>query len=128
MFSRRSFLAGGFFAPRSSSTSSDDAQLLTEIRDELRALRATCELPHCGEIDQVRAQQRTFLRGRQKLPDFMDLGVDVWERVYEWLITTRQRADIVRLADGRYALQFLTTMLVLRPDASAGFVGFGYDR
>jgi hypothetical protein len=129
MFSRRALLSGGFVATTSASVSaSDDTTLLIEIRDELRSLRPTCQLPSCAEIEQIRAQQRSFLRARHKLPDFVDVGIDVWERAYEWLVSTRQPADIVRLPEGRNGLRFITTMLVLRPDASGGFVGFGYDR
>jgi hypothetical protein len=129
MFTRRSLLSGGFFAATTPpSTTADDSHLLIQIRDELRALRPTCELPRCAEVDQIRAQQRTFLRARHKLPDFIDVGIDIWERAYEWLVSTRQPAEITRLPEGRNGLRFMTTMLVMRPDASGGFVGFGYDR
>lgn len=143
MVSRRFLIAGGLFAgvpmalappaahatrPPTSNGTDDNSLLLAEIRDELRALRPSCQLPRCAEIDQIRAEQRTFLRGRQKLPEFIDVGIDVWDRAYEWLVATRQPVEITRLSDGRNRLAFMMTTLVLRPDATGGFVGFGYGR
>ena len=56
------------------------ALALDRIERQIRKSRTTCELPVCPEADRVRAQQRTFLKGHQKFPDFVDVGIEVWER------------------------------------------------
>ena len=39
----------------------------------------------------------------------------------------QQPITAARLADGRYALSFMFTNLILRPDQAFEFVGFGFD-
>ncbi len=46
------------------------------------ALRALFEHRHeSPEIAQIRAQQRMFLKSEQKFPNFIDVGIDVWEHL-----------------------------------------------
>jgi hypothetical protein len=75
----------------------------------------------------VRSQQRTWMQSARKYPDFIEIGLDVWENVYDWHVAFQQPVNVTRLADGRYAMVFMFTTLLLRPDQAADFVGFAFD-
>jgi hypothetical protein len=75
----------------------------------------------------VRQQQRAFLRANHKYPDFLEVGLDVWESVYNWHIRHRQPIAASRLADGRYVLTFMFTSLLMRTDTTPDYVGLGFD-
>lgn len=79
------------------------------------------------EISLIRQQQRLFLRSAQKYPDFLEVGIDVWEAVYDWLIRHHQPVTAGRMADGRYGMTFMFTTLLLRPEQAPNYVGFGFD-
>ena len=80
-----------------------------------------------SDIAQVRQQQRTFLRANHKYPDFIEVGTDVWESVYYWHVKHLQRIESSRLADGRYAITFLYTNVLMRPDLAPNYVGVAFD-
>jgi len=80
-----------------------------------------------ASIGQIRQQQRVFIRANQKYPDYLEVGLGVWEDVYDWHVRYQQPITAARLADGRYALSFMFTNLILRPDQAFEFVGFGFD-
>ena len=95
-------------------------------------LRASLERQHTpsavtGSIGQIRQQQRVFIRANQKYPDFIEVGLGVWENVYDWHVRYQQPITAARLADGRYTLTFMFTNLILRPDQASEYVGFGFD-
>ena len=109
----------------------DDAQ---QISGSIDQLRKTFE----GQFDQsyaalwrgigrVRQQQRQWLRSTQKYPDFLDIGVDVWDNVYDWHVAHQQPVSMGRAADGRYTMMFMFTTLVLRPEQAPDYVGFPFD-
>lgn len=78
-------------------------------------------------VEVVRQQQRTFLRANHKYPDFIDVGLDVWESVYFWHVRHRQPLQVGRLNDGRYTLVFMFTTLIMRADIETTYVGPGFD-
>ena len=78
-------------------------------------------------VSRVRQQQRTWLTATRKFPDFLEIGLDVWDNVYDWHVTYQQPLNVTRLADGRYAMAFMFTTLLLRPDQSPDFVGYPFD-
>src|SRR6266850_215391 len=73
------------------------------------------------------AQQRTYLKANQKFPDYMDVGIDVWERMHDWHVRTRQPLNIIRTNDGRYGMVFGVTTLMLLPQQVGGYISWGYD-
>lgn len=94
------------------------------------ALDAHFDAEQPGPLDGValvRQQQRTFLRSNHKYPEFIEVGVDVWENVYFWHIQHRQPLQVGQLADGRYTLAFMFTTLIMRPEVDLTFVGVGFD-
>ena len=64
----------------------------------------------------------------RQFPDFIEVGIDVWESVMNWHVRTRQRAEVQRTADGRYSIAVFQTNLVLRYDVSNNYIGTPYDR
>jgi hypothetical protein len=109
------------------AAAADDAQGLSEIRNELRALRETLRVPP-GEVQRIRMVQNTFLRSTGKFPDVIEVGTHYWEVVHDWLRESPQPVDVTQLANGRYGLRFGFTMLMLRPDAPADFLGTAQER
>jgi len=102
----------------------DDA----ETAKALDALRVMLEHRHeSQDLMQIRSQQRTFLKANQKFPDFIDVGIDVWERLHDWHIKNRQPLTVFRTNDGHYGMPFMATTLLLRPEQTAGYISWGYD-
>jgi len=142
MVTRRTLLTGGALAGiaggagvagetdslRAESADEDRiAKALEEIRDELRRQRGDCSPAVCAEVNSIRAQQRTFLKGRGKFPDFIDVGIDVWESLYDWHTRANLKPEVSRSLDGRLQMAFMQTLLVLRHDMPGSHVGLGYD-
>ena len=137
MLSRRELLSGvaaggapgllGVEAGQDSQALQALTQILENMRAELRAGRTTCAVAICAEVAQLRQLQRTFLESSRKFPNFIEVGIDVWERVHDWQLETRHAARLARQPDGRYALAFGPTTLLLRPDAADDFIGYPYD-
>jgi hypothetical protein len=134
MLSRRDLIASGaaFTQARPVVTeaaqrngSGIDNQALNEIITALHDLR-----PHAATsiITQVRDRQRGFLRQNQRFPEFIDVGIRVWEQLQDWHVENHQEMKIARAADGRYTMEFMTTQLVLRPDIADTEIGLAYDR
>jgi hypothetical protein len=111
-------------------TAGDMSAVATAI-DQLRAVIQrqfdACELGPCAEVASIRQQQRVFMRATQKYPDFMEVGIDVWDSVYDWHLKHQQQVVSQRLPDGRYAMAFMFTNLLLRPDQAGNYVGYGFD-
>jgi hypothetical protein len=137
MLTRRDLLTSAAFGSRStlaSTTTVQDSQeqrrtndLLENVRDDLRAEYARCAVPICPAVRRLRALQRSFLKTDRKFPDFVEVGIDIWERVQDWQLETSQSVVLGRRPDGRYALGFGPTTLLLRPDGADDFLGFPFD-
>ena len=133
---RRSLLNGTLFsglaafAPAEQSRSSSQ-----DNRDDLAVARALNDLnttvQHAAqtspELARIRDQQRVFLKANQKFPDYIEVGVAVWESVVDWHIRHQQPLSVSRNADGRYILAVGFTTLILRPELSDNYVGPGMD-
>jgi hypothetical protein len=79
------------------------------------------------ELTEIRQQQRIFLKASQKFPEFIEIGINIWDRVYDWHVRHQQPLNIGRRDDGRYAMTFMFTTLVLRPEQTDNYIGFAYD-
>jgi hypothetical protein len=78
-------------------------------------------------VSRVRQQQHTWMRSTQKYPDFIEIGLDVWDNIYDWHVVYQQPVNMTRTSDGRYTMVFMFTTLLLRPDQAADYVGFAFD-
>ena len=128
-------LAGAASSPREAAAATSDQSdaainslrtVLEDIRKDLRN-QYSCTPTLCPDIDMIRQEQRRFLKGSSKFPDFIDIGIDIWEHLIDWHTKYQQPLAISRMGDGRYAITFGVTMLVLRPDMGATYMGLGYD-
>src|SRR5262245_15727172 len=94
---------------------------LNGIREELAAAR------RFTEIASVRDAQKTFLRTNGKLPDYIEVGADVWFAVHDWHVRWQQRMALGRDGLGHYTIVLDGTVVVMRPELSPSFVGLPYD-
>jgi hypothetical protein len=78
-------------------------------------------------VARIRQQQHTWMRSAQKYPDFIEIGLDVWDNIYDWHVVHQQPVNMTRTSDGRYTMVFMYTTLLLRPDQAPDFVGFAFD-
>ena len=137
---RRTLMSAGVFAgiggtlaaapARAAAADDNGDQLVASKLDDLRAtLQRQIEFDEAPwrTVNRVRDQQRLFLRASHRYPEFIEVGVQVWESLYDWYVLTHQPPVMNRLADGRYVLVFPFTTIVLRPDYEPGFVGLGFD-
>jgi len=104
-----------------------DGALAARAIDDLRELLERRLAPPFLELSEIRRQQRMFLKASHTFPEFIEIGITVWERIYDWHVRYRQPFTVVRRADGRYTIAFMFTTLVLRPDQADDYVGFAYD-
>ena len=132
---RRNLVGGGMLAgaaaliggaQRSAAAQADDSGAVARAVENLRAtlVRTLAVSP---ELDRIREQQRVFLKSNQKFPDFLEVGIDVWENVYDWHVRHQQPIAATRTADGRYVMTVMFTTLILRPDQVNGYIGYGFD-
>lgn len=139
MVQRRDLVGGGLVAGLTSLMATGSETSLAAADDDLTAnavnrLRETYERQLglvYGErwkgVTRVRQQQRTWLMSTRKYPDFIEIGLDVWDNVYDWHVAYQQPLNVTRLADGRYAMSFMFTTLLLRSDQNPDFVGYAFD-
>jgi len=138
MVERRDVIGGGlvaglaaeFGAPAEAQARRDLVDDAADMRvaDAIDKLRDAVERQYqSAEVAQIRIQQRTFLKANQKFPDYMDIGIDVWERMHDWHVRTSQPVNIVRTNDGRYGMVFGVTTLLLMPQQVGSYISWGYD-
>ena len=107
---------------------------LEGVSDSIDQLRRTVERQFASVysdkwqgVARIRQQQHTWMRSTQKYPDFIEVGLDVWDNIYDWHVVHQQPLNMTRTSDGRYTMVFMFTTLLLRPDQSADYVGFAFD-
>ena len=140
MVERRALVGGGLVAgltalvsesPAAAAAVDDDTQQISGSIDRLRKTfesqfdQSYASLWH--GIARIRQQQRQWMRSTQKYPDFIDIGLDVWDNVHDWHVAHQQPLSMGRATDGRYTMVFTFTTLVLRPEQALDYVGFPYD-
>jgi hypothetical protein len=107
---------------------------LEGVADSIDQLRRTVERQFASVysdkwsgVSRIRQQQHTWMRSAQKYPDFIEIGLDVWDNIYDWHVVHQQPVNMTRTTDGRYTIVFMYTTLLLRPDQAPDFVGFAFD-
>jgi hypothetical protein len=99
-----------------------------EIVEGLRSLtNAISGGQSFSPIVPVRTKQIDYLKANSKFPDFIDVGIDVWMRVYDWHVRLQQPLVVGRDPSGRYMLLMGFTQLVLRPDFVSDYISVPYD-
>jgi hypothetical protein len=137
MLSRRDLLMSGALASslrpadleaaqRGSQSGNDAIQAdLNEIRDALRGLK---RLTPSAEATQIQEKQRLHFKLNQKFPDYIEIGLQVWERLYTWHLENQLPLKAMRTPEGRMEMEFMFTTLILRADVPDSQVGVPYDR
>ena len=131
---RRHVVSGGLVAGVAAALGSAPAAAAQQA-DDLRTAAAVDQLREAvergfrvsPELTRIREQQRTFLKANHRFPEFIEIGISVWEEVYDWHVRHQRPVQLVRTAEGRYAIQLMETTLVLRPEQTENYVGFGFD-
>jgi hypothetical protein len=121
--------AAGLLAETPDATQRSSGPSDPDYRDMVRALGDMVGvMRHYADpplLQNIREVQRVYLRTNQKFPEYIEIGITVWEQLYDWHIRTRQTLNITRLPDGRYGMPALLSTFVLRPDAQPNYVGPG---
>ena len=105
----------------------DNSEALSRAVDDLRqTIQGNYNNPW-RVIAQVREQQRIFMRQNYRYPEFVDVGIDVWDALYDWHVRFQQQVNMRRMQDGRYAMAFTFTTFILRPDMIPTYIGTPYD-
>jgi len=108
-----------------SRANNDDPIVAKAISDLTNTIQKGIDVS--SELARIREQQRIFLRANQKFPDIIEIGINVWESVYDWHVRHHQPLSVVRNPEGRYAMTVGFTTLILRPDYVENYVGVGMD-
>jgi hypothetical protein len=137
---RRALVGGSFLVGLSTMMSPASAEAaaaqddLQGVSNSIDRLRRTVEdqfgaiyTHKWNGVARIRQQQHTWMRSTQKYPDFIEIGVDVWDNIYDWHVVHQQPITMTRTADGRYTMVFMFTTLLLRPDQATDYVGFAFD-
>ena len=103
------------------------ARMIQGVERTLDNALLTSSLAH-GFVPKLRESMEQFLRANNKFPDFIDVGAAVFFDIYDWHVKNRQQLTVTRVADGRYAMQFMFSSLVLRPEQDRNFIGVPTDR
>jgi hypothetical protein len=131
MLSRRELIAGGAAitqsrtgeaaaAQRDSGSNDAVATELRSIREVLASLQNKVATP---TVNQIRERQRGFLRLNQRFPECIDVGIRVWERMQDWHIENGRVLTIQRAGDGRWQMDFILSVLVLKHELPENEVG-----
>ncbi len=133
---RRALVSGGLLAgvaalsepasAQAAAADGDDRLVAGAVGELRRTIEQQHEQPWRG-VARVRAEQQTFLRATYKYPEFIEVGVTVWNAMHDWHVVFQQPLTMTRQPDGRYQMTFMFTTLVLRPDQPPDYVGDGYD-
>ena len=103
------------------------AREIDSLEGVLRSAYLSPSLSH-GVITKLRSQMELFLKGTAKFPDYIEVGIGVFMEVYDWHIKYRQQLAVTRAIDGRYHMQFMFTVLILRPEHDPGYIGIPFDK
>jgi hypothetical protein len=103
------------------------AQETAQIDRTLNSAFASNTLAY-GYIPKLREAYTLYWRTNGKFPEFCDIGTDVFYDIYDWHIRQRLDVPVTRMADGRMAIRFMFTQLIVRVEQSPSHIGIPTDR
>ena len=132
MLSRRELIAGGgamHMAGGGAAAAQREADF-SQVRDELRGIRdALVRNPVATPtVAELRSRQRQFYKLNQRFPQYIDVGIGVWERMQDWHIVHQRPLNIQAAGDGRFMMEFVMSILVLKYELAENDIGQAYDR
>ena len=81
-----------------------------------------------GYVPKLREAYTLYWRTHGKFPEFCEVGTDVFYDLYDWHIKNSQPIPVSRSADGRMAINFMFTQLLVRTDQAPTYIGLPFDR
>jgi hypothetical protein len=138
MLSRRELIAAGagvHFAGANAAAAQrstgdadrDAANALAGISQSLAEIRSQY-LITTPVYNQLRDRQRQFYRINQRFPECIDVGIRAWESMQEWHIRHLRPLTINRAGDGRWQMDFIMSVIVLKHELPENEIGQPYDR
>ena len=137
MLSRRELIAGSAAAhmargdaaaaQRGGDNDNDNGPELESIRNVLEAIRGQYSVL-TPAVNQLRDRQRQFFRINQRFPECIDVGIRIWEQMQDWHIRHLRPLNINRGGDGRWQMDFILSVIVLRHELPENEIGQPYDR
>jgi hypothetical protein len=139
MIERRHIVGGGLaaglaaLAPGAAAEAgapADDADVAGAVRELRRSVEQRFDVLDTRAwigVRRVREQQRAWLKSVQKYPDFIEVGLDVWDSLHDWHVRFQQPLNVTRVADGRYVMTFSFTTVILRPEMGGDYIGPPFD-
>jgi hypothetical protein len=135
MLSRRELIAGGAAAHMARGEGAaaqrggdgDNGPELESIRNVLESIRGqyTVLTP---PVLQLRDRQRQFFRLNHRFPECIDVGIRIWEQMQDWHIRHLRPLNINRAGDGRWQMDFILSVIVLKHELPENEIGQPYDR
>jgi hypothetical protein len=80
-----------------------------------------------GALVPIRRAFEQFLRANTKYPDYCEIGIGIFTELYDWHVKYQQTIEVQRV-EGRMAIRFMFTWMLLRTEQDLNFVGIPYDR
>jgi hypothetical protein len=145
MISRREVVTAGVLGTLATAGTAEaaeiqqqDVQALKEgfkaIEDAVRDLKTSLDQGFRGNsmdyggVGKVKEAIEKYARTSGKFPEYCDVGLSVFHDVYDWHARNQQQIQISRIAEQRFALQFMFTQLILRWENDGNYVGTPFDR
>ena len=121
-----------------STTTQDDAataRVLGQLSSQLSNINGTLNSGLVGPglasgfLADIRSRFTTHLRAAGKFPDFMEIGIEPFYDIYDWHVRHNQQITITRVAEQRFAIQWMFTQYVLRWENDQNYIApQPYDR
>lgn len=123
----RAEAAGGAAAAGAGDDNGAAAAAVSSLHSSIDRMFRQVQTEPWTDIARIRKAQHDWLKAQQKYPDFIEVGLDVWDGLHDWHVRYQQPMSITRLDDGRYAMAFMFTTLLLRPDMQVDWIGYPFD-
>ena len=133
MLSRRALFAGGAVMIAGGARAGAAGQRNCEdYSDELRSIQGTLgaltNKVSTPTVAELRDRQRIFLRMNQRFPQYIPVGIRVWERMQDWHISNQRPLTIQRSGEGEWQMDFIMSILVLKLEYKDDEIGPAYER
>jgi hypothetical protein len=134
MLSRRELIAGGagihMAGGNAAAAQRDRDRDLDQVLEEVQGIRSllTANPVLTPAVTTLRDRQRQFFRLNQRFPECIDVGIRIWEQMQDWHIRNLRPLNINRGGDGRWQMDFVMSVLVLKHELPENEVGQPYDR
>lgn len=138
MISRREVVTGGVLGtlagPTTEGAQSEAAvqRELNQIEQQIQrlgsAFEAAVRVTGGTFMTQIRDRFTTHLRATGKFPDFLEIGTEPFYEVYDWHVRYQQQIQITRIAENRFAIQWMFTQLIVRFENDPKYLGVPFDR